>query len=64
MKTTTQTYLSLALCAAILGPAQAKDTRVLWLIDGNQAAIHRFNVTNVGEDDETWTETEPLMTFS
>ena len=64
MKTTTQTYLSLAFCAAILGPAQAKDTRVLWLIDGNQTAIHRFNVTNVGEDDETWTETEPLMTFS
>ena len=52
------------LAAAWFCTVQAKDTRVLWIIDGNQTAIHRFNVTNVGEADETWTETEPLMTFS
>ena len=52
------------LVAAWFCTVQAKDTRVLWLIDGNQTAVHRFNVTNVGEADETWTETEPLMTFS
>ena len=52
------------LVAAWFCTVQAKDTRVLWIIDGNQTAIHRFNVTNVGEADETWTETEPLMTFS
>ena len=63
--TKTRTILALALCATgFLGTVQAKDTRVLWIIDGNQTAIHRFNVTNVGEADETWTETEPLMTFS
>ena len=63
MKTTTQTCLSLALCAAILGPAQAKDTRVLWLNESGQTAIHRFNVMNVGEADETWEETTPLATY-
>ena len=52
------------LAAAWFCTVQAKDTRVFWIIDGNQTAIHRFNVTNVGEADETWTETEPLMTFS
>ena len=44
-------------------PTFAKDTRVLWLNESGQTAVHRFNVTNVGEADETWTETEPLMTF-
>ena len=63
--TKTTTILALALCGAgLIGSVQAKDTRVLWIIDGNQTAVHRFNVTNVGEADETWTETEPLMTFS
>ena len=63
MKATTQTYLSLALCATILGSAQAKDTRVLWLNESGQTAIHRFNVMNVGEADETWEETTPLATY-
>ncbi|MBQ6009474.1 MAG: hypothetical protein IJL17_13110 [Kiritimatiellae bacterium] len=66
MKTTkTRTIFALALCATgFLGSVQAKDTRVFWLIDGQQTAIHRFNVTNAGEADETWTETEPLVTSS
>ena len=58
-----KTYLALALCATICGSAQAKDTRVFWLIDGGQTVLHRFNVTNIGEADETWTETEPLVVF-
>ena len=62
--TMTRTILALALCATgFLGTVQAKDTRVFWLIDGQQTAIHRFNVTNVGEAGETWTETEPLCRF-
>ena len=61
----TTTTLALTLCGAgLIGSIQAKDTRVLWIIDGNQTAVHRFNVANVGEADETWTETDPLMTFS
>lgn len=64
MKLTRPTYLALTLCAMSIGSAQAKDTRVLWMIDGAQTAVHRFNVTNVGEDDETWTETAPLCTFA
>ena len=62
--TKARTILALALCATgFLGSVQAKDTRVFWLIDGQQTAIHRFNVTNVGEAGETWTETEPLCRF-
>ena len=62
--TMTRTILALALCATgFLGTVQAKDTRVFWLIDGGQTAIHRFNVTNAGEAGETWTETEPLIVF-
>ena len=65
MKNKTKGLAAVALLAAAwFCTVQAKDTRVLWIIDGNQTAIHRFNVTNVGEADETWTETEPLMTFS
>ena len=50
------------LVAAWFCMVQAKDTRFWGIIDGNQKAIQRFNVTNGGEADETWTE--PRMTFS
>lgn len=60
----TRTILALALCATgFLGTVQAKDTRVLWLNEGGQTAIHRFNVMNVGEANETWEETTPLATY-
>ena len=62
--TMTRTILALALCATgFLGTVQAKDTRVLWLNEGGQTAIHRFNVMNVGEANETWEETTPLATY-
>lgn len=48
----------------LVATAYAKDTRVFWLLDGNQSAIHRFNVTDVGTTNEVWTETEPLCTFT
>lgn len=40
------------------------DTRVLWLPENNPTAIHRFNVTGEGTDEESWTEADPLVTFA
>ena len=63
MKNQSAFFSTVALLVATwFSMVRAKDTRVFWIIDGSQTAIHRFNVTNVGKADETWMET--LMTFS
>ena len=63
MKNQSAFFFTVALLvAAWFFTGQAKDTRFWGIIDGNQTAIQRFNVTNGGEADETWTE--PRMTFS
>ena len=64
MKNQSAFFSTVALLAATwVYSTLAKDTRVFWLNEGGQTVLHRFNVTNVGEADETWTETEPFVVF-
>ncbi len=55
--------LGSSLLAGVVCAAHA-DMRVIWTLNGDATAIHRFDVTGEGTDEETWTETTPLVNFS
>ena len=54
----------MVLLAGLTGMCALADMRVIWTLNGDATAIHRFDVTGEGTDEETWTETTPLVNFS
>ena len=55
--------LGISLLVSVVWTAHA-DMRVIWTLNSDATAIHRFDVTGEGTAEETWTETTPLVSFN